>query len=131
MLEYVFSIFIRKYKSTSNSKVTMTQSDETKQWSEREYTKAEEALEIIQYKYVGNILTYLSHNKRLAFWELKRILDPISTKVLSERLKLLVSEEYIWNEKVMEWNIEKSYYFIKKDPQDLDAALEAFKDFAV
>jgi len=104
---------------------------ENKKWSEREYDEADSALQIIQYKYVGNILTHLSHQWKMGFWEIKRELAPISSKVLSERLKLLIDEDYIGNEKKKEGNVERSYYFIKKDPKELDAVLEAFKEYAV
>jgi len=100
------------------------------QWSDDEYDEADKVLQVIQYKYVWNILTHLSHNWKMAFWEIKRELSPISTKVLSERLKLLVDEWYIWNEKEKQGKVIRSYYHIDKDPEELHEVLEAFKNYA-
>lgn len=101
-----------------------------KSWTDDDCAKVQDAFELMQGKHTLLLVSILVLEGKKSFGELKRAIDGISTKILSQRLTMLVQSNVIKNERVMEGKVKKSYYYIDKGKKEFENILKAFKAYS-
>ena len=99
-------------------------------WTDEDCIITFTLLQVLQLKYVWNILTILCLQWNKWFWELQRGLTPISAKVLSQQLKILIEKEFISKEVIMDWKVKKSIYSLKHKPETFKKLLLVFREYS-
>lgn len=85
--------------------------------------KIKKEIDILSDKWTVLIIRLYFNNKKLTFNELKKQLKPITSKVLSEKLKKLVKEDYLKKQ-----SLEKIYYIKTLKLNKLETILNRFTE---
>jgi len=98
-------------------------------WTDSDCDNVERMFSLLSGKYTMLLMSVLALEGEQSFGNLKRSLNPISSKTLSDRLSILTKAGLISNRRARVGRVEMSYYSQKRGNIEFLDILVAFRNF--